>query len=158
MEYRVKDCRKYSDDFYKKMFDSLTWEQKKKIATLKRCEDRMLSILGLTIACEMLHCLPSDITYKKKKPVVQNGHISVTHKYPYVGVAVSIKPCGIDIETVRVLDETTIKYLRATNSIDALIKWTRKEAVYKADESVKCKIRTCIIEKEYVLSVCERVA
>lgn len=157
MNYQIKDCRCYNDSFWKEKFALLSDEQKKKINRLKNKNDKKLSMLGLVLISDILSIPIHEIYYVNHKPMTDKAYISITHKYPYVGVVISNKRVGIDLETIRDIDATTLKYLDATDSIDALILWTRKESLFKSGVKMNYQFKTWIVDKKFIVSFCEEV-
>ena len=141
MQYFLKNINNYTDNFYQYNYKLLNVYQKRKINQLKNVEDKKLSLLGLILVAQELNINIKDIHYKKKKPYIKNKNLyfSITHKYPYVGIVVSHTPVGIDIETIRDVDKNTLEYLNCANSLDALIKWTRKESLIKCQNKKNIK-------------------
>lgn len=156
MVFKIKDCSGYSESFYKNVFSTLSDFQKEKIIKLKDEKDKKLSLLAIHLIAEHTRTLPKNIKYINRKPTIDNSYISITHKYPYVGIAVSDSPIGIDLEINRDLDEQIIKYLKANDSKDALIKWTRFEAEYKSSLESQKKTVTVILENDLILSICQK--
>lgn len=157
MDYKIKDCRCYDDLFWKKKYALLNDEQKEKIDHLKNVNDKKVSLLGLVLVSDMLSIPIKDIYYVNHKPMTFKAHISITHKYPYVGVATSNKRVGIDIETMRNIDSATLKYLGVTDTMDAFILWTRKESLFKSSLKTNYQFKTWIVNREFIVSFCEEV-
>lgn len=86
------------------------------------------------------------------KPVCSNIHFSISHSLGYVGFAISKKEVGFDIEFLENIKdkESILNILNASDKVDALIKWSMKEAyakflgtglnssIFKNDLSVFC--------------------
>lgn len=155
MVYKIKSCSDYGDDFYKVKYNLLSETQRKRVDTLKDIKDKKLSILGLSLAGELLHRDPKEIYYIDGKPSHEKAFLSITHKYPYVGVCISTKPIGIDIETIRDIDKTTLRYLKAHDSLEALIEWTKNESLFKSALDKNYKFKTMLIDKSFVMTICE---
>ncbi len=156
MQYKVKNVLAYDDLFFKKIFLSLNTYQKHKIRKLKKKEDQYLSMLGLYMIATLLNTDVKKIYYKMRKPYVKdkNVYFSIAHKYPLVAVVVHSLPVGIDIEMLRSVDKNTLSYLKASNSLEALILWTRKEALYKRSGNKKIIYRTMLLNHHAILSLC----
>lgn len=155
MKYFLKNIYNYTDYFYQYNYNLLNSYQKRKIKKLKNIDDKKLSLLGLILVSQELNVDINNIHYKNKKPYVKNNkYFSISHKNPYVCIAISDFSIGIDIEILREIDEATLKYLGVENSIEALIDWTRKESLIKAKLQKEYDIRTFILNKELVCSIC----
>lgn len=91
------------------------------------------------------------------KPKLTNHHISITHDTDYVGVMISNKDCGIDLQSIsekvkrvqhKFIDEDDLQL--ADNELDSLtISWCIKEALYKihGDPMVYFKEHLRIVKK-----------
>lgn len=156
MLLRIKNINSYPDDFYKEYYQKLNEYTKSKINKLKRIEDKKLSLLGQYLVANELNINPKNIHYLANVPYIINKdiYISITHKYPYVAIAISKNPIGLDLETVRSIDDVTIKYLNCQNSLDALITWTKKESLFKCPKKYENKFKTIIINKEIIITLC----
>lgn len=155
MRFLIKDITLYSDDYYKDYYEKLNIYQKRKINKLKDSSNKKLTLLALIIISNELQINIKDIHYNRGKPYIKNNpYISITHKYPFVGVAISKKSIGIDIEILKEINQVTLNYLKCKNNIEALIKWTRKESIYKCGDIKNKKVRTIILNKKVILSIC----
>lgn len=155
MKYFIKNINNYTDNFYQYNYKLLNIYQKRKLNKLQNIEDKKMSLLGLILVSQELNIDIKDIRYHNKKPYVKNKkYFSITHKYPYVGIAVSDCPIGIDIEILRDIDDATLKYLNSSNSIDALIDWTRKESLFKSNKKKNYQYKTMILNRKIIFTIC----
>lgn len=132
--------------------------QKKKIAKLKSNNDRKLSLLGLHLVSELSQMDIDRIEYLNGRPLLDDLYCSITHKYPFVGVVISDREVGIDIEMIRRVDPITVKYLSARDSFDALVKWTRRESEFKSGTIKEKSTYTIIFDRELILSISESLS
>lgn len=155
MRYLVKDINTFPASFYENHFRHFNLYQKRKINKLKSIEEKKLSILGLVLVAQELNIDVSMIQYCKGVPYVRGKQcFSISHKNPYVGVVIDDTSVGIDIEILRELDEATKRFLNVSSSIEALILWTRKESSFKCGECIDKKVKTILLNRKIVLSIC----
>ena len=131
--------------------DYLSEERRQRAEAMRFEADRLRTVAGENLARQMLSerlgCEPIDVPLQwdeNGKPVVPDTglYISVSHSGAYVVCAVDDQPIGVDVETVRDVDE---KFMRRVCSEDELAYvlrgadvqqrfwelWTAKEAVFK---------------------------
>ncbi len=155
--YEIEDIRKHTASYYEDIYSLLNDEQKKKIDKKKSIEDKRLSLLGLKLASVLSSTPISSVHYRNGAPYVDKNCISISHKYPYVGAAISDKKIGIDIETIRKVDASTIRYLGAKDSLDALIRWTKIESLYKSSLKKRYRQKTIILDKSVVITITDEI-
>jgi len=154
MNYIIKDIRNFSSSFYQKQYLLLNHYQKEKIDKLKNDCDKKLSILGWFWLSQLVSLSIAEIKYQNGKPCVSSKYVSISHKYPYVVVIVHDKDVGIDIEIIREIDKTTLKYLKQDNSLEVLIYWTRYESRLKCGG--EGLVKTFLINHELIVSICQQ--
>lgn len=156
MKFLIKNINDFSNLYFKEYFSQLNIYQKRKINKIKRIEDKKLSLLALAIIAKELNIDIKEIYYRKKKPYIKNNkYISITHKNPFVGIAISDNCIGIDLEVTNDINKATLNYLQCQNSIEALIKWTRIEsAIKRGNNNQNKKYKTIIINKKIIVSLC----
>ena len=94
---------------------------------------------------------------KRGKPVLKDGFVSFSHTDDLVCVAVSKYNVGVDLEELRehhALDPVKTKILyeneeSATSFEEVLELWTKKEAIYKLDDSIEKYVPSQINVKNY---------
>lgn len=154
--YKVKDCRDFDDLFYGRIYGQLNLEEKKKIDRIQSFKNRHLSLLALSMIEELSSISIEEIHHDKGRPIIEGQNVSITHKYPYVGVAVSTEEVGIDIETLRDVDESVISYLGCKDSLSTLIEWTKRESHYKSSLADDFKYMIAIVDHKFILTICHK--
>lgn len=76
---------------------------------------------------------------KYGKPQSDKIHFNISHTDGYIVIALSDKPVGVDIEVVKEMDNSIVKFISSEqeydaihNNVDAIKLWTNKEALLKA--------------------------
>lgn len=156
MNLKIEDCRKYDGVFFHSIYSRLNPEEKNKIDKLKSSNDRELSLLALKMLENITSTPLEKIYHNRKRPVVDGFFVSITHKYPYVAVAVSDTPIGIDIETIRHIDSNVIAYLGGGDDISTLIEWTKRESKYKSALEKNYHYKTFIYDRQFILTICTK--
>lgn len=154
--YKVKDCRDFDDLFYGRIYGHLNSEEKKKIDRIQSLKNRRLSLLALSMVEELSSIPIEDIHHDKGRPIIEGQNVSITHKYPYAGVAVSTEEVGIDIETMRDIDENVISYLGCKDSLSTLIEWTKRESLYKSSLCDDFEYMIAIVDHKFILTICHK--
>lgn len=104
------DIRKITDEIYKRELSRLPRIRQAEILKKARMDDRKRSLAGDMLARKYLSRLysvdPEEIIFAKGehgKPYVLNlpAHFNISHSGSYAVLAVSDRPIGVDIETVR---------------------------------------------------------
>ena len=131
--------------------DYLSEERRKRAEAMRFEADRLRTVAGENLARQMLSerlgCGPADVPLQwdeSGKPTVPGTglYVSVSHSGAYAVCAVDDAPIGVDVETVRDVDE---KFMRRVCSEEELAYvtrggdaqqrfwelWTAKEAVFK---------------------------
>lgn len=156
VRYKIENVDKFTDETYEFYYQQLNRYQKGKINKLKNKIDRKLSLLALVLIEKELHISLSKIKYRKRKPFIKNEfYVSISHKYPFVAVAVAQNPIGLDLEIIREIDCNTLQFLQAENNLDALIRWTRKESLFKIGKKNNIKYKTIMINRYLIFTICE---
>lgn len=193
-KYKLIDCLDFADSAsFEARLSGVCDERKIRISKLKN-EKARLESLGSSIALEELlgACEingPFIFAYGKTgKPYLTNKfsdgkdvYISMTHKYPVAGAAVSDVPIGIDIEKVgayktgiaeRFFTENEQAFISETNDeserqLRFYKVWTFKEAYCKCkDISLSENLNTLeydekkckhFVEGDFLVTICEGV-
>ncbi len=156
MVYLLQNIHHYPDSFYQTNYQLLNVYQKAKINKIKSLNNQKLSLLALALVAEKLNVPIKDIHYQNHRPYVKgDSYFSITHKYPYVGIAISNQPIGIDLEILKELPKPTLTYLASSNSLEALIKWTKKESLIKCLNKTNPTYQTIIIDHQLILTICQ---
>jgi 4'-phosphopantetheinyl transferase len=131
--------------------DYLSEERKQRAAAMRDEADRLRTVAGETMAREMLAarlgCQPREVPLQYDedgKPEVPGTglFVSVSHSGAYVVCAVDDAPVGVDVETVRDVDEKFMRRVCSEEELAYVLRggdrerrfwelWTAKEAVFK---------------------------
>lgn len=119
------------DGLDKTLFSEGEWES---IHYFKREEDQQIQAACFILCSSYLD--GSILHNKYGKPFIKEGPcFSISHSYPYVVLAVSSCPIGVDVEAKQKWDDKLTKACFTDQeqklSIDRLRLWTLKEASYK---------------------------
>lgn len=134
LELKIMDLRTVSQTEYEQAFLTLSKNRRAKIEQKKQKRDRIASVMGEYLALEMAKKLCGDggetievARTEHGKPYFVNAalFLSITHAKDKVGVAVSDRPVGLDMEYPRPLKFRTIKKACCDQELQGL--WQEKE-------------------------------
>ncbi|WP_185872441.1 4'-phosphopantetheinyl transferase family protein [Blattabacterium cuenoti] len=160
--------------FFKKTFlEKLIFSDKDKMFFFSLSEKRKKEFLGIRYALRYIIGIKMNIFYnEKRKPFIfsKGKHISLSHSFERIAIAISSYKIGIDIEKLR-KDNKIIKikkkFLREDESIfikknyekDYLhIIWGIKESLYKLEGGIynsfldRYKVSPFFLKKDYCIS------
>lgn len=151
------NIEKMSDELFNKELAALPLIRRKEILKKAKINDQKLSLAGDMLAKKYLSKLygisPDELIFAKGehgKPYVTNipAHFSISHSGKYTVLAISDRPIGIDLETIRefsaitahkLFNEAELKYIAGTTPArrKSVMQqcffeiWTAKEAYLK---------------------------
>lgn len=131
--------------------DYLSEERRQRAAAMRSEADRLRTVAGETLARQMLAerlgCTPqaAPLRYDEDgKPTAPGTglYVSISHSGAYVVCAVDEEPVGVDVETVRDVDEKFMRRVCSEEELAYILRggdrerrfwelWTAKEAVFK---------------------------
>ena len=131
--------------------DYMSEERRQRVEAMRFEADRLRTVAGENLARQMLAerlgCAPADVALQwdeNGKPVVPGTglYVSVSHSGAYVVCAVDDKPVGVDVETVREVDEKFMRRVCSEEELAYALRggdvqrrfwelWTAKEAIFK---------------------------
>ena len=131
--------------------DYLSEERRQRAAAMRSEADRLRTVAGENLAREMLAarlgCAMQDVPLQYDedgKPTVPGTglYVSISHSGAYVVCAVDEMPVGVDVETVRDVDEKFMRRVCSQEELAYALRggdmerrfwelWTAKEAVFK---------------------------
>lgn len=172
-----------SETDYINVYNELSGEEKQRIALKSDALSKKESLLARKLLKDLIG--QKEVLYTDNgKPYIEGGpHFSISHTNGCVGVAVSDRVIGLDIESVRPFNKKLaerhftneeIDYIKGDN-VRYIICWTLKEAILKAtgqgiaalgritlsfkENGIQCNEYDCElhtkIEKNIIISVCE---
>lgn len=154
MKFRIMNVREMSRSDYELYYSLMTDERKKIINKYCFEKDKKLSVCGEMLAKQMIfeQCGINieDIVIEKDengKPYVKNAdiHFNISHAAAYVVCVQDEMPVGIDIEQIRDIQDSLIRYVCAEQELHHVYAgrdeedkkkrffeiWTAKEAYFK---------------------------
>lgn len=131
--------------------DYLSEECRQRAAAMRFEADRLRTVAGESLARQMLSerlgCTPTEVPLQYDedgKPVVPGTglYVSVSHSGAYVVCVVDDAPVGVDVETVRDVDEKFMRRVCSEEELAYALRgndrerrfwelWTAKEAIFK---------------------------
>ena len=127
------DVRSLEEAFFS-FLKTLSKEERSSVIKYYKHQDQLLA-LGKYL---LLHRYIGDTPIKEKpnrKPYVEGKEFSLSHSYPYVGLLLLEKQCGLDIESSSRNElsalETYFDVEEDSFNLSLLQRWILKEAAYK---------------------------
>ncbi len=131
--------------------DYLSEERRRRAEAMRSDADRLRTVAGEVLAREMLAarlgCSPQEVPLQYDedgKPVVSGTglFVSVSHSGAFVVCAVDDHPIGVDVETIRDVDDKFMRRVCSEEELSYVLRgndrerrfwelWTAKEAVFK---------------------------
>lgn len=183
----------YSEEQIMALIETLPKQRREKALSFKHLLGRRQCVLSYLLLCKGL----KEVFSFDEMPIFEYGehgkpyiasrpdiHFSISHCKTAVACAVSTRPIGIDIETIRPLKEIVVKYamneaernqiLIATSPAETFTElWTKKEALLKLTgegindnmKDILSNLQSCDIhietlhdkENGYIYSIASRI-
>ena len=130
--------------------DWMSPERRKRAEAMRDEADRLRTAAGERLAREMLAprfgCTPAEVPLRWNgdgKPETDGGwYVSISHSGAYAVCAVDSRPVGVDVETIRAVDDKFLRRVCSESELAYALRgdeperrfwelWTAKEAIFK---------------------------